>query len=254
MSLDIPDSFEFTIGLDLDVGITSIPKINIGLDPININLAPVDIRTRADRDQADRHVVPDQGNSLGPGLVPARLQSLLRPARSRGRQRAALRAGTGHHRALCSQSVRMPPTGPGRLRPWPPGRGAGRAGGQSGLGDGRAQAAAALPGRPRRLSLSSAALAGHDAGEILLPDGLAARCGGDSRLLPIRHRRCRDPEMHLRLGETTPPAATTRSCGWPERLSRSSSMSPRRRVSAPSRRGRSSSPGPARMRRRRSSS
>jgi hypothetical protein len=44
MSLDIPDHFKFTVGLDLDVGITSIPKIYIGVDPINIDLAPIDIR------------------------------------------------------------------------------------------------------------------------------------------------------------------------------------------------------------------
>jgi hypothetical protein len=44
MSLDIPDSFEFTIGLDLDVGITTLPKINVGIDPLNIDIAPMEFK------------------------------------------------------------------------------------------------------------------------------------------------------------------------------------------------------------------
>jgi hypothetical protein len=59
-------------------------------------------------------------------------------------------------------------------------------------------------GTPRRLSLSSPALAGHEAGEIVLPEALGARCGGARQVLAVRQRRCQDPEMRLRLAETTP--------------------------------------------------
>lgn len=51
MSVSIPD--HFTFGLDVDVGlglsggigvgITSLPKINVGLDPIKLEIAPVKV-------------------------------------------------------------------------------------------------------------------------------------------------------------------------------------------------------------------
>ena len=53
MSLDIPSDFSFTIGLGLDIsgiptnygiGITSLPKINMGFDPINIRMDPIEIK------------------------------------------------------------------------------------------------------------------------------------------------------------------------------------------------------------------
>jgi hypothetical protein len=53
MSLDIPSDFSFTIGLGLDIsgiptnygiGITTLPKINIGFDPIEIK--PIDLSFR----------------------------------------------------------------------------------------------------------------------------------------------------------------------------------------------------------------
>ncbi|HEY5724157.1 MAG TPA: hypothetical protein VIT45_17745 [Allosphingosinicella sp.] len=53
MSLDIPSDFSFTIGLGLDIsgiptnygiGITTLPKINMGFDPIEIK--PIDLSFR----------------------------------------------------------------------------------------------------------------------------------------------------------------------------------------------------------------
>jgi hypothetical protein len=60
-------------------------------------------------------------------------------------------------------------------------------------------------GLPHRLSLSNAALAGHECGEILLPDTLAvhSRCAAHS--LPVRHGCAKDPSVRLRLDRTAPP-------------------------------------------------
>ncbi|HET9640761.1 MAG TPA: hypothetical protein VFP12_16320 [Allosphingosinicella sp.] len=53
MSLDIPRDFTFTIGLGLDIsgiptnygiGITTLPKINMGFDPIKIGFDPIEIK------------------------------------------------------------------------------------------------------------------------------------------------------------------------------------------------------------------
>ena len=72
------------------------------------------------------------------------------------------------------------------------------------------RAAAAAPplrfrGLPQRLSLSSAALAGHDYGGVVLPDALArySRCATDT--LRVRHRCSEKPSLRLRLDSTTPP-------------------------------------------------
>lgn len=53
MSVDIPSNFSFDLGVDLNIsgiptnygiGITQIPKINVGLDTINFNLMPIEIK------------------------------------------------------------------------------------------------------------------------------------------------------------------------------------------------------------------
>ena len=53
MSVKIPSHFEFDLGLDLDVsgiptnytfGITQLPKINVGIDPMRFTIDPLEIK------------------------------------------------------------------------------------------------------------------------------------------------------------------------------------------------------------------
>ncbi|HEX6377060.1 MAG TPA: hypothetical protein VFZ91_15220 [Allosphingosinicella sp.] len=60
-------------------------------------------------------------------------------------------------------------------------------------------------GRPRRLSLSDAALAGHESGEIVLPEALAAHSPSAIVSLPVRRGRSRRASLRLRLDGTAPP-------------------------------------------------
>jgi hypothetical protein len=59
-------------------------------------------------------------------------------------------------------------------------------------------------GLPHRLSLSDAALAGHERGEILLPPALAAHSAVATLSLPVRHRRGCGASVRLRLDPTAP--------------------------------------------------
>lgn len=59
-------------------------------------------------------------------------------------------------------------------------------------------------GLPHRLSLSSPALAGHECGEIVLPDELAAHSKSAVIPLPVRRSRSRGPSLSLILDRTTP--------------------------------------------------
>jgi hypothetical protein len=71
------------------------------------------------------------------------------------------------------------------------------------------QSAAVAPlvfrGQPHRLSLSDSTLAGHDRGEILLPEALAAHSRSATVSLPVRGRGSRPASLRLRLDRTAPP-------------------------------------------------
>ncbi|HEY5724156.1 MAG TPA: hypothetical protein VIT45_17740 [Allosphingosinicella sp.] len=68
-------------------------------------------------------------------------------------------------------------------------------------------AAAAPPmrfrGVPQWLSLSNSALAGHECGEIVLPDALTAHCGA-TLSLPVRNSCADGASLRLRLAPTAP--------------------------------------------------
>jgi hypothetical protein len=59
-------------------------------------------------------------------------------------------------------------------------------------------------GTPHRLSLSNPALAGHECGELVLPEELAAHSGSTVIPLPVRESRLDGPSIKLRLDRTAP--------------------------------------------------
>ncbi|HXJ03436.1 MAG TPA: hypothetical protein VNH44_19605 [Micropepsaceae bacterium] len=59
-------------------------------------------------------------------------------------------------------------------------------------------------GTPRRLSLSNPELAGHECGEIVLPEELAAHGESSVIALPVRNSRLNGPSLKLRLDHATP--------------------------------------------------
>jgi hypothetical protein len=59
-------------------------------------------------------------------------------------------------------------------------------------------------GTPHRLSLSNPALAGHECGELVLPEELAAHSGSPVIPLPVRESRLDGPSIKLRLDRTAP--------------------------------------------------
>jgi hypothetical protein len=71
------------------------------------------------------------------------------------------------------------------------------------------RSAAATPplrfrGAPQWLSLSSRSLEGHECGDLVLPDALAAHCGANPSL-PVRNSCVDGASLRLRLAPTAPP-------------------------------------------------
>jgi hypothetical protein len=63
-----------------------------------------------------------------------------------------------------------------------------------------------LSGSPRRLTLTSAALADAESGELAVPESLADFAGGRTVAVPIRRKRG-DVRVKLRLAANTPPGS-----------------------------------------------